>query len=355
MGQWIRDRALRRYVHEIFRRSGIRRRHSVLPDFLSEARPRLFIESSDGSLQEPSTAERNAVFEATYPPLARDAVADAFRQAPWLEPADVTHLITVSCTGFCNPGPDLRILMDCQLRADVERYNLGFMGCYAALPALRMADAFCRANPDATALVVCIELCTLHLQIKPTIDSILANALFADGCAAALISMKKPPESFPAYAINGFASRVLPNSTDAMAWTIGDRGFDMTLSSYVPHVLQQHVRGLLGEWVPAQRLYDPRAQWAIHPGGIAILRSISDQMGWDESTPGLSASYRVLRDFGNMSSATILFVLSDLLHSWDFEPNSPVGALAFGPGLTVEFADLRAVGAPARAALVHSP
>jgi predicted naringenin-chalcone synthase len=302
-------------------------------------------------LAEPTTGQRNLIYQQTYPALARDAVQGVFDRAPWITSHDITHLITVSCTGFCNPGPDLFLAHAFGLNPSVERYHLGFMGCYAAFPALRMADQFCRANPHAVVLVMCLELCSLHLQIKPTPDSLLANALFADGAGAVLVSARKLPEGKRGLRLEHFATRLIPDSDGDMAWTIGDRGFDMTLSSYVPRLLGLHARQLLAEVVAASpATMEEISGWAVHPGGKAILSALETQMGWSSDAGLLALSHRVLRDYGNMSSATILFVLKAALEESGLPDDAPLGALAFGPGLTVEFGLLRMVGALTNAA-----
>ncbi len=352
MQRWVRGRAMQRMVRQVYRQSGIARRYSVLPDFQPDAAPLLFGEASDGALIEPTTGQRNACYQQTYPALVREAARGVFAATPWIAPGEVTHVITVSCTGFCNPGPDLLVIEACGLAPNVERYHLGFMGCYAAFPALRMADQFCRAHPGAVVLVVCVELCSLHLQIKPTPDALLANALFADGAAAVLIANRPLPPSRTGLDLDHFASRVIPDSADAMAWTIGDRGFDMTLSGYVPRILGLHAPTLLEEILASSPARSKDiAGWAIHPGGKAILNTLATQMGWSPQDPTLALAHRVLRDYGNMSSATILFVLRDLIHTPTVPPDALLGALAFGPGLTVEFARLRLVGTASASAL----
>jgi predicted naringenin-chalcone synthase len=349
MKGWVADRAMQRRVHHVYRHSGIDRRHSVLPDFQPGATPLLFHARGDGTLEEPTTGQRNLVFERTYPALARAAVHAVFEQTPWLRPAEVTHVITVSCTGFCNPGPDLFLVHAFGLAPSVERYHLGFMGCYAAFPALRMADQFCRANANAVVLILCLELCTLHLQVKPTADSLLANALFADGAAAALVSRRPPPRNRRGLRLERFASRLIPGSEAEMAWTIGDRGFDMILSSYVPRILGLHARALLTDVLAEAGCDDGRLSgWAVHPGGKSILHALETQMGWPADHGPLALAHRVLRDHGNMSSATILFLLKAILDEVPWPEGATLGALAFGPGLTVDFGLMRMIGpAPA--------
>lgn len=345
MKRWVKDRVLQRMVHHVYRQSGIERRFSVLPDFQPEATSGIFGEQPDGTLVEPTTGQRNDLYRLAYPALVEDAVRRAFAQTPWIRPGDVTHLVTVSCTGFCNPGPDLHIAATFGLRADVERYHIGFMGCYAAFPALRMADQFCRANPDAVVLVVGVELCSLHLQIKPSSDLLLANALFADGAAAVLVSARPLPDGACGARLEAFATRLVPDSARDMAWTIGDRGFDMVLSSYVPKILALHAKQLVADLLAGCREGGSGiTEWAVHPGGKAILQAFEQQMGWSGETGALAHAHRILRRYGNMSSVTILFVLEAVLADPAFAEATQVGALAFGPGLTVEFAHLTLCG-----------
>lgn len=342
MQRWLPDPRMRRLAAPVYKQSGIATRYSVLPDFKPGATPLLFHEDESGALIEPSTGARNRFFEGAYPALARAAVARAFAAAPHLAPEDITHVITVSCTGFTNPGPDLHLTHAFGLNPGVQRYHLGFMGCYAAFPALRMADQFCRANPDAVVLVLCVELCSLHLQIKPSADALLANALFADGAAAALVSARPLPENQSGWALDGFSTRLLPEGARDMAWTIGDRGFDMILSSYVPRLLGLKARPLITSMLAEhdRALEDIRA-WAIHPGGRAILDGIEENL--ELPRHALEVARDTLRDFGNMSSVTVLFVLRRMLESGRAPAGAPTLALAFGPGLTVDMALLRPV------------
>jgi predicted naringenin-chalcone synthase len=246
----------------------------------------------------------------------------------------ITHVITVSCTGFANPGADYRIVTELGMPAGVQRYNLGFMGCYAALPALRMAQQFCLARPNAVVLIICLELCSLHMQMKSTPDSILANALFSDGAAAVLVSARQPAQDRPALALNHFGSAIAAEGVADMAWEIGNRGFNLVLSSYVPDVIASNVRQTVGDLLSEQGMTATSVPiWAIHPGGRAILDKVEHSLALE--TWQLEASREVLRDCGNMSSATILFVLQRILAKRCSEPADLV-AMAFGPGLTIE-------------------
>jgi predicted naringenin-chalcone synthase len=213
------------------------------------------------------------------------------------------------------------------------------MGCYAAFPALRMAAQFCRANPRANVLVLCLELCSLHIQLGAREDQLLANALFADGAAAALVSARPSAAGRQAFSLERFASALVPEGEADMAWSVGDHGFDIALSSYVPKLLGANIAGvvdgLLAEDGHARSDID---SWAVHPGGRAILDQIERSLAL--SPEQLAPSRRVLRDFGNISSATILFVLRDLLLTPTDEERR-ICSMAFGPGLTVELALLR--------------
>jgi predicted naringenin-chalcone synthase len=210
------------------------------------------------------------------------------------------------------------------------------MGCYAAFPALRMAQAFCAEDERAVVLVVCLELCTLHLEPSEEIDDIIAASVFADGAAAAVVTARPPGErDASTLQIESLLSTVAPESEDDMAWTLGDRGFDMVLSTSVPQILQDNARSIVDALLGRVPLtLDQVDHWAIHPGGRAILDKV--QAGLELADDALEESRTVLRNFGNMSSATILFVLERFLAPGRVAPGERVYAMAFGPGLTVE-------------------
>jgi len=353
MGRWIGgDRRTDKLLDRVYAASAIDARHSVLDDFLPEdgeggARPRdtpsLFL-TADGGFRSPSTGERNALYTRHAPILAEAAGRDALAAAGDVTAADVTHLITVSCTGFYTPGVDLHLQRALGLGEAVERYHVGFMGCFAAFPALRMARAFCAADPAAVVLIVTVELCTLHLQPGPEVDGILAASVFADGAAAALVSARAPSGPQRALALEGHATAITREGGDEMAWTIGDTGFDMTLTAYVPRVLEAEAAEALAPlFASAGVSPDEIRWWAVHPGGRAIVDKVVTALGLPEAA--VAASRAVLRRAGNMSSATVLFVLRELMDRAGPGPDvgEPLVALAFGPGLTVDSALLRAV------------
>lgn len=338
MQAWVGgERRTDHLLHRIYRHSGIHTRHSVVTDFAPGGPTGLFLDPESGDFRIPGTAERNAVYAREAPPLFVEAARRALERAGGVVPEDVTHVVTVSCTGFVAPGPDLAVVRALGLAPSTERYHLGFMGCYAAFPALRMAQAFCRADPDAVVLVASVELCSLHLQASREVDDLVAGSVFADGGAATVVSSRAPRGR--ALRIERFGTGVVYEGEDEMAWTIGDTGFEMVLSSYVPRIVGERAEEAVTPLL--ERAGVARSQvrrWAVHPGGRAILDRVAQGLGLPEEA--LAASREVLARYGNMSSATVLFVLERMLAS-DAQAGEPIVAMAFGPGLTVDTAVLR--------------
>jgi predicted naringenin-chalcone synthase len=347
MQEWTTDERQRRMVRALYRKSGIDKRHSVITSFDQNLPGDFFPLGADGQRRELSTAERNKIYTRESQRLAVDLARRAIANCPDLEPAEITHVVTVSCTGFCNPGPDYHIVNELGLSYATQRYNLGFMGCYAAFPGLRMAKQFCEADPDAVVLVMCLELCTLHLQLNGGEDSMLANSLFADGVAAAIVSARTPHEDQSCYQLGNFHSCLVPSGKGDMAWTIGDLGFDIALSSYVPKIIGANICDAIRPAL-ASRQFELKdiTTWAVHPGGKAIVDKVAESLGLQDEQ--VAASRRVLRQYGNMSSATVLFVLQEILHQQDRPSSEEICAMAFGPGLTVEMGLMQAQRA-------HSP
>ncbi len=342
MQEWARDDRERRLVRAVYRNSGIERRHSVLRNYDGEGEGAFFRRDADGTLRGPGTAARNDIFAAESREMSVRLARKIVANCPGIGPADVTHVVTVSCTGFYNPGPDYYIVRELGMSDATQRYHLGFMGCYAAFPALRMASQFCEADPSAVVLVMCLELCSLHLQLTGSEDNLLANSLFADGAGAAIVSARPPLPGASACRLGEFRSALVPAGEQDMAWRIGDQGFDIALSSYVPKIIGGNIRGLVGPALAAAGLALPDIDlWAVHPGGKSIVDQVQRSLGL--SAEQVSASREVLRRCGNMSSATILFVLEEILRRRAGGPEARVCAVAFGPGLTVELATLSAM------------
>lgn len=328
-----------RLVGAAFDASGIETRHTVIDDFSAHGDgERTFFDGATGALLSPSTRERNDVYIRSAGAMFVEAGRAALDACPDLGSADVTHVVTASCTGFYAPGPDFELVRELGLATTVQRTHIGFMGCYAAFPALRAAAAFCRADPDAVVLVVSCEVCTIHVRSSNDPDQIVASSVFGDGAAAAIVTAREVPADAPSLVIDRLASELTPVGEKDMAWTIGDAGFDMVLSAAVPKIIDNYIEGALVPLLsPEPELAaDPAGgirSWAIHPGGRSILDKVEAKLGLSDRQ--LEASRRVLRDFGNMSSATVLFILKDLLEEQG-SGSDRVCAMAFGPGLTVE-------------------
>lgn len=297
-------------------RAGIAARYSVLDGQHGRPDAGQFYDTATF----PSTARRMALFAQSAPDLALSAIAGLPRTD------GITHLVVASCTGFLAPGLDQVIARRLGLAADVERLSIGFMGCYAGVTALRSAAHIVRSQPQARVLVVAVELCTLHLQQTGDIEALLAMRQFADGAAAAIVSADGE-----GLALGRGLSRVLEDSAGLITWTIGDTGFAMHLSGAVPARLAAALEGpelasaICGDSPPSGI-----AAWAVHPGGRSILDAVERGLGLPPER--LAASRGVLADCGNMSSATVLFVLERLMQD---RPRTGV-ALAFGPGLALE-------------------
>jgi predicted naringenin-chalcone synthase len=330
------DEKDQRLLHHIYGRSGIENRHSVVDDFKALANHELYF-NGEGAV--PGTKSRNDTYIKKGRALFVDVARKLMNESD-LETSDITHLITVSCTGFYAPGPDYDIINALGLKSTIERYHLGFMGCYAVIPALKLANQLCAANPDANVMVVSVELCTLHFQAQPVLDDMISASVFSDGGSGAIVSSRKPDRG-PFYSLDGFESAITDKGKEDMAWSIGDHGFNMTLSTYVPDILSSELYSFLNPIFEKYNITQDDVQlWGIHPGGRAILDKVERTMGLDSDA--LQASRHVLSGYGNMSSATILFVLKELLQSdsgaqADNGPQKAM-AMAFGPGLTIESA-----------------
>ena len=332
------DRMARRRVHGAFGAAGIERRHTVLGDLAGSATadPDAVFVGADGSLLSPTTAVRNALYERFAPPLYTEAARAALDGAE-VEASAVTHVVTVSCTGFFAPGPDFRLVRDLRLAEHVERYHLGFIGCAAGLPALRLAARITAAQPEAVVLVVSAELCSLHVRAVDDPQQIVAASVFADGAAAAVVTAAPAFRDAPGLDLERFGTALTGEGESDMVWTIGDHGFEMTLSAEVPRIIGREIRGAVHGFLGDDPVPDV---WAVHPGGRSILDRV--ETGLELPDGALAASRAVLRDHGNMSSATILFILRELMRGESLADGDRIAALAFGPGLTVESALLTA-------------
>lgn len=312
----------------LYNLSGIGSRYSTISDYSKPMSEWEFYPPNEDLSPVPSLELRMQWYQRHAASLSVEAIR---RCAEGIIPAaDITHLITVSCTGMSAPGLDLEVMDLLDLPRHLYRTSLNFMGCYAAIHALKLADAICKTDTQARVMLVCTELCTLHFQKEATPDNIASTLLFGDGSAAALVTH----DDFPVKGLHlkGFYSEVVSKGKRDMAWELSRTGFLMTLSGYIPDLIEADFeplvrRALHQVGVPREAI----GQWCIHPGGRKIVESI--QKSLQLSPEAVQASYQVLREYGNMSSPTLLFVLKELMLN---PTDRPVFAAAFGPGLTME-------------------
>lgn len=316
------DERMRSILVRTNKKSGIERRYTVMEplpkDDASEALDRDGLFAFDAF---PSTAARMRIYDREAAPLAAAAVEAL--DAPW---QDATHLVVCSCTGFAAPGVDLQLLQHLSLPLSTQRTMVGFMGCYAAINSLRLARSIVLGEPDAKVLVVAVELCSLHMQETDDVESLLSFMIFGDGCAAALVTAE--PSGLR---LDGFGTAVMPAARDLITWHIGDLGFEMRLSTTVPATLARALPDAVRTLLP--RGMNTVDLWAIHPGGRAILDAVEKALALPDDA--LDASRTVLRNYGNMSSPSVMFVLAEMMSQGPAEGSRGL-AMAFGPGLTAE-------------------
>ena len=321
------DTKTRTVFDRMAERAGISHRYS----YLRAGRLDAGEVDADGFYQRgrfPSTAQRMALYEPQALRLACQAVAVLGCADDY--PA-LTHLIVASCTGFTAPGLDLQLVGALGLRPDVERTMVGFMGCSAAVPALRAAHHIVRSDPDARVLVLNVELSTLHFQETSDLEKVLSFLLFGDGAAAALVTAEAH-----GIALDEFRAVVIPDSAEMITWNVGDQGFDMVLSGQVPARIMRTLKDELERPRAAGVLrgkgLDDIDLWAVHAGGRTVLDAV--EAGLHLNSRALDASRAVLNDYGNMSSATVMFVLQQLQRT--ALPGAKGLAMAFGPGMVAE-------------------
>jgi predicted naringenin-chalcone synthase len=319
-----------------YRLTGIDTRHMVLPpqvvrDALdgTRASASVFLPAA-GDDRGPTTRQRMEHYAREAGPLAAEAAGRALDRAG-LPARRLTHLVTVSCTGFQAPGVDRELIVRLDLAPGIERTHVGFMGCHGAFNGLRVARAFAGADPEARVLVCAVELCSLHYHYGWDPEKMVANALFADG-AGAVVGGTAAAAPAGAWRLVAAGSCLFPDSASAMTWAIGDHGFTMTLSPRIPDLLGRHLRPWLENWLGAHGMpLGEVASWAVHPGGPRILTAIETALGLPRSATAVSRE--VLAECGNMSSPTVLFILERLRAR---EAPRPCVALGFGPGLVAE-------------------
>jgi predicted naringenin-chalcone synthase len=306
-------------VKALYARSGIKQRNSIVPDFnLDRSKKELFLSAN------PSMQARMQVYMKEVLPLCMDAINKIEFQKE-----KITHFITVSCTGMSAPGIDILLMQQLGLNSNLVRTSVNFMGCYAAVHALKLADAFCATDKNAQVLIVLVEACTIHFQHEYSIENVATSMLFSDGAAAILVSNEQTNSSF---FMHKFYSEVHGSSLQDMTWNLTDLGFKMSLSAYVPDIIAENIKSLLSRALIHAGLDKPVDHWAIHPGGKKIIQEIKKALEITDSD--VADSINVLSNYGNMSSVTLPFVLKEKFTK--VNKGESVFSCAFGPGLTME-------------------
>ncbi|MFN8576067.1 MAG: type III polyketide synthase [Candidatus Sericytochromatia bacterium] len=306
----------------IFLNSGISKRHSVL-----DSPAKYFY------LDKRTTKQRNDIYFKESMDICSKAIEKCLNDSK-LKAQDIDELIIVSCTGVNIPGLDILLAKKFEMKNNLQRTNILFMGCYAAFPALRKAFEYTSLNKNKKSLVVCVELCTLHFQYNDSLESVVSTSLFADGCSVALIENNDNNSQLFPQIIDSHVHTAY-NTTEHMAFNLTDEGFEMSLSSYVPSILKSNIDTFVSDILSRNNLTKTDINhWLIHPGGIKILNYLQEELNLNDND--LIYSRKVLNDYGNMSSSTILFVLDELIKSNNVKNGDRALMMAFGPGLTME-------------------
>jgi alpha-pyrone synthase len=321
----------KRKIKAIAERSGIETRYSVIPDFSLNANEFQFFEKTPSLEPEPNLSKRMELFRKEALNLSLKAI-DEIPNIKNIK-RKITHLITVTCTGLFAPGLDVELIHELKLSPSIVRSSVNFMGCNAAIMALHNAHTICKSNEDAHVLIVCTELCTIHFRKIYNDDYVLSTSLFGDGSAAILISSKPLNNSNTSnLKMDSFHSHIIHKGFNDMAWQLSEKGFIMNLSSYVSELINGSLAPLLQSLAIDPKKID---LWAVHPGGKKILDDFSKTLSLNKSQ--LKESYETLRDYGNMSSVTVLFVLKRLIeNNLNAKKGTKVFSAAFGPGLSIE-------------------
>lgn len=327
-----------RKLKTIFKASGIEYRHSVLEDY-GRLNGFTFYPDSITLDPFPGTEKRLKFFREHALALSIASYQDMLQGLTDFNARDITHIIVVCCTGMYAPGLDIDLVNSLKLSSTVQRTAITFMGCHASFNALKIADALCRSNAKSKVLIVCTELCSLHFQRTANEDNLVANALFADGSACVLVEGQSSSEL--KLKLEDFHNDLAPEGASDMAWSVGDLGFEMRLSTYVPDLIRKGISGLTHALLKkiSAELNDIQ-HFAIHPGGRKILHAIEEELKITKEQN--RAAYHVLKNYGNMSSPTVLFVLKEVVQALRASNHGErVLSFAFGPGLTLESMVLR--------------
>jgi alpha-pyrone synthase len=332
------DEQAKRKIKAVAHRSGINKRYSVINDFSSSPANFSFFPKNELLSPAPSLSQRMQVFKKEALPLAAKSILKIANFESIKK--DITHIITVTCTGLFAPGLDIELMELLDLKPTTHRASINFMGCNAAVLALKQAHQICCSEANALVLVVCVELCSIHFQNEFDDDYLMSNQIFGDGAAAVLVGTnpKQLHEKYRSVKLQSFHSLVIHEGRNEMAWQLSEQGFRMNLTSYVSPLINKYMLMLMEDLH-----LDPAKvkHWAVHPGGRKILDDLCKTM--DINPLELRYAYDTLLNYGNMSSPTILFVLENLLQNAPLEPGDHILAAAFGPGLNIETATLQYV------------
>lgn len=324
------DPRQQRIMRIMFRKSGVTNRHTVIPwqTGYTWKQDRDASQSGRG----PSTGQRMQIYRDQASPLARRATRCALDDAG-VAPRDITHLITVSCTGFDAPGVDVDLIRSLGMRPTTQRIHVGYMGCHGAINGLRAARGLAASEPNARILLCAVELCSLHYRLTWDDEGMVGNALFADG-AAALVCAASGSERPDLWKVRSTGSCLIPETDSEMSWRIGDHGFEMRLTGKVPVLIEEHLQPWLSAWLNGLgQSIDSIGAWAVHPGGPRILDAVENAI--QLPADACATSREVLDQYGNMSSPTVLFILDRMRRN---NPALPIVMLGFGPGLMAEAA-----------------
>lgn len=332
-----RDERERRFASTLYKHSGVESRYFVLPPTEAYRWAPTPEQLASGAVYSgPTTEQRMAYYQQYALPLACEAATKALQKAE-CPAGDITHVVTVSCTGFSAPGVDSGLIEQLALRRTTERVHVGYMGCHGAINALRVAHGLALSGEQARILVCATELCSLHYTFFWDTERMLGNALFADGAGAMVIGAAGDREHEGAarhWRVTATGSYLFHETAGAMTWNVGNHGFSMTISSQLPKLIRANLAGWLHAWLDRQGLTiaDVRS-WAVHPGGPKILDAVESAMGL--TSQQTTVSREILAKCGNMSSATLLFILEALMQAG---ASPPCVLLGFGPGLVAEAA-----------------
>ena len=328
------DEVVSRKLNVLFTNSGIEKRYSALPDFDKNRNQYVFF---NGVPSKATIDNKMDVFKEEAISLALSAIHNAFEKINTTpDTFKITHLITVSCTGLYSPGLDAVLMKELNLSPDIFHTSVNFIGCNAAFHALKIADLILKSDEHAHVLVVCVELCTLHFQPKNDHDNLLSNTIFGDGAAAVILTSEKQATAnqYKGISVKGFYSLLLDEGKELMGWNITACNFEMTLNAAIPDFINRNLKTILQQALNYYSLLEKSiSTWAIHPGGKRILDTIQKNLQLKEEQ--IQASYKVLKEFGNMSSPTNLFVLNELMETTEAPT---IFSMGFGPGLSIETA-----------------